>query len=214
MATTAILAGPGEFLPVLFVLIAIASGIINFVKERKAAAEREVGNAGGRNVRANVDGELQSEIDAFLEEVSPDDFEEVKPARRSNTGQQRRRKTNSDEEAERRRRVRARREHERQQAAEDSQRQSVSQRHLETSELSEVSSRHAVADRHVDSTVEDRHLKDNIDGPSQANASLAALTDGNNSVAELLRTPSGIRNAILLGEILGPPLANRPGRKR
>jgi hypothetical protein len=219
MATTAILAGPGDFLPVLFVLIAIASGIINFVKERKAAAEREVGNAGGGNVRANVDGELQSEIDAFLEEVSPDDFEEVKPARQSTArqstaGQQRRRKSNSDEEAERRRRVRARREHERQQAAEDSQRQSVRQRHLETSELSEVSGRHAVANRQVDSTVEDRHLEDNIDGPSQASASLAAMTDDSNPVAELLRTPSGIRNAILLSEILGPPLANRPGRKR
>jgi hypothetical protein len=213
MATTAILAGPGEFLPVLFVLIAIASGIISFVKERKVAVEREVGNAGGGDVRANVDGELQSEIDAFLQEVSPDEFEEAKPARQSNT-QQRRRKSSSDEEAERRRRVRARREHERQQAEEDRQRQSVRKRHLEASELSDVSSRHEVANRHVDSTIEDRHLEDHIDGPSLAAAPLAATTVGNSSVAELLQRPDGIRDAILLNEILGPPLANRPGRKR
>jgi ABC-type Na+ efflux pump permease subunit len=218
MATTAILAGPGEFLPVLFVLIAIASGVINFVKERKAAAEREVGNGGDGNVQANADGEMQSEIDAFLQEVSPDDFEEAKPARQGNAQQQQRRRrkssSSSDEEAERRRRVRARREHERQQAEEDSQRQSVRKRHLETSDLSEVSSRHKVANRHVGSTVEDRHLEDHIDGPSQAAAPLAATTVGNSSVAALLQSPDGIRDAILLNEILGPPLANRPGLKR
>lgn len=215
MATTAILAAPGEFLPILFVLIAIATGIINFVKERRAAAERDAGNFANRGGHGNVDGELQSEIDAFLQEVSPEQYEEARPARQDNAQQQRRRqkKANSDEEAERRRRVRARREHERKQEAEDRKRQSVRKRHLETSDLNEVSDRHNVANRHVESTVKDRHLEDHIDGPSDSTLS-SAVSTGGNSVAELLRTPGGIRNAILLNEILGPPLANRPDRKR
>jgi hypothetical protein len=216
MATTAILAGPGDFLPVLFVLIAIASGIINFVKERRAAAEREVGNAGRGNAgRGNPNNELQSEIDAFLQEVSPDDFvEESPPPRPTRTQQQRRRRrASSDEEAERRRRVRARREHEKQQAAEDRKRQTVKQRHLETSDLGDVSDRHEVANRHVDSSVENRRFEDHIDGPSQATAPRATGPAGNSSVADLLQQPGGIRDAIMLNEILGPPVARRPKRR-
>ncbi|MFT5092438.1 MAG: hypothetical protein ACI93T_001258 [Porticoccaceae bacterium] len=209
MATTAILAGPGEFLPILFVLIAIASGIINFVKERRAAADRDMVNAGG----GNADRELLTEIDAFLEEVSPSDFEETKPPRQRNPQQQRRRRrNNSDEEAERRRQVRARREHEKQQAETDRNRKSIGNRHLETSNLSDVRSRHEVANRHVNSSVEDRHLEDHIDGSSDAQP--VATASNGNSIAEQLRSPGGIRDAILLSEILGPPLANRPRRKR
>lgn len=212
MATTAILAaGAGDVLPVLFVLIAIASGIINFVKERKAAAEREAGNAG----RGNPNRELQSEIDAFLQEVSPDDSEPARPARQSHTQRQRRQRANSDEEAERRRRARARRERTRKQAAvEKRKRESVRDRNLDTSGLSEVSSRHEVANRHVDSKVEDRHLEDRIDGPSQAMPNQAVGAQTSSLVTDLLQRPGGIRDAILLNEILGPPLANRPDRKR
>ncbi len=211
MATTVILAGPGDFLPVLFVLIAIASGIINFVKGRHATAEREVGNAG----RGNANNELQSEIDAFLQEVSPNDLEES-PLPRQNRPQEqrRRRRASSDEKAERRRRVRARREHEKRQAAEDQKRQTVKQRHLETSDLGDVSNRHEVANRHVDNAVENRHFEDHIDGPSQATAPRATGAAGNSSVANLLQEPSGIRDAIMLIEILGPPVARRPERRR
>ena len=214
MATTAILAGPGEFLPVLFVLIAIASGIINFVKERRAAAGRVDFESDDFAAKGNANPELQSEIDAFLQEVSPGEFEEARPTRQGNPQQQqrRRRRNSSDEEAERRRQVRARREHEKRQSETDRNRKSVRKRHLETSDLSEVRSRHEVANRHVDSSVEDRHLKDRIDGSSDAQP--VATASNGNSVAELLRSPGGIRSAVLLNEILGPPLANRPRRKQ
>ena len=212
MATTAILAAPGDFLPILFVLIAIASGIINFVKERRAAANKVNFDSPDFAARGKVNPELQSEIEAFLQEVSPNDFEEVAPVRQGNAAQQRRRrKKNSDEEAERRRQVRARREHEKRQAMEDRKRESVRKRHLETSELSEVSSRHEVANRHVDSSVHNRHLEPQIHAAAASFTELNA-TNGN-SVAQLLRNPVGIRHAILLNEILGPPIANRPGRK-
>lgn len=213
MATTAILAAPGDFLPVLFVLIAIASGIINFVKERRAAAERGGAKADVWEDDGNANQELQSEIDAFLQEVSPSEFEEARPAQRGNAQEQRRRRRkSSDEEAERRRRVRARREHEKRQAKRDNKRQPVRKRHLDTSDLSEVSSRHEVANRHVDSSVEDRHLEANLDD-SPVDQPVVTANAGR-SVTELLRRPGGFRDAILLNEILGPPLANRPRSKR
>lgn len=213
MATTAILAAAGDFLPILFVLIAIASGIINFVKERRAAAGKVDFESDDFAGRGDANSELQSEIDAFLKEVSPSDFEEATPARQSSAGKQRRRrKNNSNEEAERRRQVRARREHEKRQAETDRNRTSVSKRHLETSDLSEVRSRHEVANRHVDSSVEDRHLEPHIDSSTEA-LSVSIASNGN-SVTQLLRSPGGIRNAVLLNEILGPPLANRARRKR
>ena len=115
MATTVILAAPGDFLPVLFVLIAIASGIINFVKERRATAEQGVGNAG----RGNANNELQSEIDAFLqevspgelEEVSPGELEEVPPSKQKRAREQRRHKRASSDEKSERRLLRRKREH-------------------------------------------------------------------------------------------------------
>lgn len=214
MATTAILAAPGDFLPILFVLIAIASGIINFVKERRAAAERDGVKAGMWEDDGKGNQELQSEIDAFLQEVSPTDFEEVKPPRQGGAQQQRRRRrNNSDEEAERRRQVRARREHEKRQAKTDRNRTSVEERHLDTSDLSDVRSRHEVANRHVDSQVEDRHLEPQIDGSSADQPAASDETAGS-SVTRLLRSPGGFRNAILLNEILGPPLAHRPRSTR
>ena len=75
-------------------------------------------------------------------------------------------------------------------------------------------SRHAVANRHVDSKVEDRHLEDHIDGPSQAMPDETLKVSTSTPVAALLQRPGGIRDAILLNEILGPPLARRPDRKR
>ncbi len=211
MATTAILAGPGDFLPVLFVLIAIASGIINFVKERRVAAEREIGNAG----RGNANDELTSEIDAFLQEVSPSEFEESPPPRQNRgQGQRRRKRASTDEDAERRRQIRARREHEKRQAEQDRTRQTLKQRHLAKSELGDVSSRHEVANRHVDNSVENRHFEDHIDGPSQSTDLRATGLAGNSSVADLLRQPGGIRDAIMLNEILGPPVSKRPRRRQ
>ena len=107
MATTVILAAPGDFLPVLFVLIAIASGIINFVKERRATAEQGVGNAG----RGNANNELQSEIDAFLQEVSPGELEEVPSSKQKRAREQRRHKRASSDEKSERRLLRRKREH-------------------------------------------------------------------------------------------------------
>ena len=214
MATTAILAGPGDFLPVIFVLIAIASGIINFVKERKAAAGRAEGNPRDWQARGDEDRQLQSEIDAFLQEVSPDNSGQTRSPRQGSSQQRQRRKAASEEEAERRRRVRARREQERHQLEAEQRRQSLRTRHLETTEVSS---------RHVESSVEDRHLSANFDNAparSRRKSSLddpigkPAVSTQASSVVALLRQPEGIRNAVLLSEIIGPPLANRPRRKQ
>ena len=216
LAATVILAGPGEFLPVIFVVYVIARGIVNYIKEQKQSEQDIMARRGD----SYVDPELQSEVDAFLEEVSPTDSTDSTDSRRSRQSdppQRRRRKAASDEEAERRRRVRARREHEKRQQEEEQSRQSLRKRHLETSDLGEVS------DRHVESSVEDRHLERQIDGlpanklgeaailkkPSVAIVALDAT-----SVAAMLQQEGGIRNAILLSEIVGPPLSSRPRRNR
>lgn len=201
MAMTAILAGPGDFLPVIFVLIAIASGIVNFIKERKAAAEREGMKAGGWQ-GGNADRELRSEIDVFLQEVSPDDAAESRPSR----SQQRRRQAISDEEAERRRELRARRERERRQRKAKQQRQSTSKRKTGAGDLDGVSS------RHVESSVENRHLQPHIAGSADSDllSQRGSQDQEASRISALLHQPDGIRNAILLSEILGPPLAQRP----
>ena len=213
LAATVILAGPGEFLPVIFVVYVIARGIVNYIKEQKQSEQDIMARRGD----SDVDPELQSEVAAFLEEVSPTDSDDSRRSRQSDPPQRRRRKAASDEEAERRRRVRARREHEKRQQEEEQSRQSLRKRHLETSDLGEVS------DRHVESSVEDRHLERQIDGlpanklgeaailkkPSVAIVALDAT-----SVAAMLQQEGGIRNAILLSEIVGPPLSSRPRRNR
>jgi hypothetical protein len=213
LAATVILAGPGEFLPVIFVVYVIARGIVNYIKEQKQSEQDIMARRGD----SDVDPELQSEVDAFLEEVSPTDSDDSRRSRQSDPPQRRRRKAASDEEAERRRRVRVRREHEKRQQEEEQSRQSLRKRHLETSDLGEVS------DRHVESSVEDRHLERQIDGlpanklgeaailkkPSVAIVALDAT-----SVAAMLQQEGGIRNAILLSEIVGPPLSSRPRRNR
>lgn len=212
-----ILAGPGDFLPVIFVLIAIASGIINFIKERKAAVGKVDLDPGDWEAQGNPDSELQSEIDAFLQEVSPGNSEPSRPQRQGNPQQRRRKKVESDEEAERKRQVRARREHERRQLEEDQKRKSLRTRHLDTSELGEVSH------RHVENAVEDRHLRpidDNLPARQPRRSSFEApavktdLQFQASSVVAILREPGGIRNAVLLSEIIGPPLASRTRRKR
>jgi hypothetical protein len=214
IAATVILAGPGEFLPVIFVLYIIARGIINFIKEQKQSEQVIMARRGD----SDVDPEPQSEIDAFLEEVSPGDSDVSRRSRQSDPQQRRRKRTGaSEEEAERRRRVRARREHEKRQREEEQSRQTLRKRHLETSELGEVS------DRHVESSVEDRHLQAHIDGlpvnklrehsiVEVPTADIAALDA--TSVAVMLQTSGGVRNAILLSEIVGPPLGSRPRRNR
>lgn len=206
---TAILAGPGDFLPVIFVLIAIASGIINFIKERKAAAEREGVNAGGWK-GGNANPELQSEIDAFLEEVSPDRSDSPRRPRRSESHQRRRKKVVSDEEAERRRKLRARRERDRRQKDSGRRRQTVGSRKPDTQKLDGVSS------RHVESSVENRHLQPHILDSSTSDflSENQARPIEASRIVSMLQQPDGIRNAILLGEILGPPVAQRPDRKQ
>lgn len=204
MAMTAILAGPGDFLPVIFVLIAIASGIVNFIKERKAAAAREDIKAGGWK-GGDADRELRSEIDVFLQEVSPDDSSTSRPPRQSASQQQRRKKAIPDEEAERRRQLRARRE--RRQKKDNQQRSSASRRKTGTRDREEVSS------RHIESSVENRHLHPHI--VSASDSDLLSQRDSPereaSRIATLLHQPAGIRNAILLSEILGPPVSQRPG---
>ncbi|MDA1162502.1 MAG: hypothetical protein O3B13_05345 [Planctomycetota bacterium] len=209
MTTTALLAAPGagDFLPIIFVVIAIISGLVNFIKERRAGEQVNAGMRGD----ANIDQGLQSEIDSFLQELSPGDSNASRSPRQSGTQPQRRRKrASSPEEVERKRRVRARREHDRLEDEVAKNRMSLSKRHLETNDLSEVSHRHvrsAVGGRHLEPQIHDLMEQSPKPTPTPNISPETSFVTG--SVHALLRQPGSIRNAVLLTEILGPPIARR-----
>lgn len=226
MANISLLAaGPGDILPVIFVLIAIASGIVNFVKERRAAEQVRPRREGGDD---GDDPELRSEIDAFLKEVSggggssqPDTT-----AAQQQRAQERRRR--SREEEERRKRIRARRERERrareEAVAAATERESVADRHLDTSDIGGVSQRHVeslVENRHLDSHIDDEvlgneresmtdHIGDTTDAFATGSPSRGEQTATQAALVDMLRRPEGMQTAILLNEILSPPISRRP----
>ena len=210
MAPIGLFADVGDVLPVIFVLIAIASGIVNFFKERRAADQLKPRM---RNDADAVDSELQSEIDAFLEEVSTGKADSPRPARPAQV-EQRRRQARSSQEEERRRRIRARRERERREREAAKARESLESRHLEASDIGKVSQ------RHVPSAVEDRHLESVIaiestqESAAESAVSEPAARAAAAQIPALLQQPGGIRNAIVLNEILSPPVSRRPRTRR
>ena len=186
MATYLLAAGVGEVLPVLFVLVAIATGIINYFREKSAAEQaKQQRNRNRRQTQTRRDEEMDSEIDMFLEEVSGSDErprrkrpQRKRPHRKRTRPPGQRRIEEVVEEVEK-------------------QRQSVADRHVESS----------VSQRHVESSVENRHLKTNVGAESvtQRRARTAAALP----LAQMLQSADGVRTAIILNEILSPP----PGRR-
>ena len=190
-------AGIGDVLPVLFVLIAIASGIINFFREKgaaKQAKQPEHGRPpGGR------DDAVDSEIEMFLEEVTGPDGRERRPQRKRPRRSQR----------DRPKRKRAQREPEPQEPV---RRESVADRHMELAEQSSVGKRHVeshVGERHMQSGVEERHLVRGV-GTAAAGARSRSTRAGKTSpIMAMFQTAGGVRTAIVLNEILSPPLGRR-----
>lgn len=191
-------AGPGDVITVAIFLIAAISGLMNFIKDRRAATNRQFEDRPKQNrPRTREEEELQSEIEAFLTEVSssgnagrsrPEQQTQPRPQ-----GQKQRRKKKAPEAAK--------------PESADAQK-SVSQRHLPAGNLGGVGQRHmgsSVQDRHIDSSVAGQHLQPgsafNASGPQPAKATAG--------FAAMLSQAGGVRNAIILSEVLGPPVAKR-----
>ena len=191
-------AGVGDVLPVLFVLIAIASGIINFFREKGGAAQQAQQQqrrrpAGGR------DDEIDSEIEMFLEEVTGPDDRERRPQRKRPRRSQR----------DRPKRKRPQREPGPEQPA---RRESIANRHMEVAELSSVSQRHVesnVGQRHMRTSVEERHLIPGVESAAAEAKSRSTSTGRKSPIIGMFQTAGGVQTAIVLNEILSPP----PGRR-
>lgn len=193
MANYMLAAGVGDVLPFLFVIVAIATGIINHFRE-KSAAEQAKQNRNRRQSQSHRDEEMDSEIDMFLEEVSGGD---ERPRRKR---PQRKRPRPSGQRRPQRKRPSRDRE-------ESQERQSVADRHVESS----VSQRHvqsSVSDRHVESSVGSRHLESNVAAAGVADR--RSKTAANSPIAKMFNSADGVRTAIILNEILSPP----PGRRK
>ncbi len=196
--TPLLAAGAGEIVPVIVVLITIASAIVNFIKEKAQAAQRE---QQVNNRDAKRDPQLQSEIEQFLEQVSAgtsrgrnrsepvevtdaDVFEQ--PSRKRERPPQQRQKEPQKPKT------------------------SVAERHLESKGGGKISDRHVqsqVREHHLQSQVAQSHLTTHVGGGTvEVSASSIAASS---SFAELLSNPDTVRNAMILNEILSPPLARR-----
>lgn len=198
-----------DVLWVLFVLVAMVSGIINKFKENKAAEEVRQRRA----QRGGVQGreQVQDEISVFLEELGSDT-----PARKPRPEQRTRR-----ERAQQQRRPKRRQNVAEREASDRSARQrsrpSGSKKRLEH----EVGT---MKDRHMQSAVQERHLQSHV-GDHQPGTLAESLIEAPESradaiavaglppVAQLLARRDGLANAIMLNEILSPPVSRRANRR-
>lgn len=192
-------AGIGDVVPILFIAIALITGFLNFLKEKKNAAEVQDMRRRKRERNPDQDDELAQ----FLDEVATS---ETKPKPRRPQG--RKRPTQRARSQERQRRRQQTTETEQQPQRRSGNSTSVASRHLETEELSQVRDRHvqsSVESRHLESNVASQHLFESDETPSEASKAKSSR----HPIAQLLARPGGIRDAILLNELLQPPVSRR-----
>ncbi len=210
----------GGIATLIFVAIAIISGIYNFITERIAAAklkEQQAANGGGRR-----DDKLRTEVDSFLDEISSSQpskstsqsrrkpaevtfeelMEDAAPQRPTRTQPQSNKKATS-----------------RAQPAQPQKSKPVSQRHLQSSDIGQMRQRHVeshVAESHLQSHVGQSHLTTSFDSTGTAGTAEEATSvsrdfqsAGAAAVALLLSSPQSVRDAIVMNEILSPPVSRR-----
>ena len=191
-------AGIGDVVPILFIAIALITGFLNFLKEKKNAAEAQ----DMRRRKGARGNQRDDELAQFLDEVATSD---TKPQPRKR--QQRKRPTQRDRSQQRQKRREQNMQSEERPRRSPAKSSSVASRHLETEELSQVSDRHvtsSVESRHLESKVAEQHLYETDGG-----ATAATEESKIHPIAVLLARPGGIRDAIMLNEVLQPPLSRR-----
>lgn len=192
----ALMAGIGDIVPALFIIVALITGFLNFLKEKKNAAEAE---AMRRRKRERNDPQAD-ELSQFLSEVGA--TETAKPPQR------RRKRSSQRDRAEARRRQREENSQSKQPSRKSpASSSSVATRHLETEELSRVQGRHVqsnVENRHLESQIANQHLYE-----TDSNSEDSPQSASRHPIAKLFADLAGVRNAILLNEILQPPVSRR-----
>ncbi|MBI1311479.1 hypothetical protein GC176_09240 [bacterium] len=199
----------GEVLWVLFVIVAMISGIINKMKEGKAAEARQQRRAQGGPPRARE--QLQDEISQFLEELNTGN---PVPSPRPQQQRPTRERARSSQQPQRGRKRRQSGQESATANASDQGRTPSTRRNGLEHEIS------TMKQRHVQSEVHERHLQSNVgehqpgrlaESMAEAGASQAAVIAavGLPPVAQLLTRRDGLANAIVLNEILSPPVSRR-----
>lgn len=197
-----------DVLWVLFVFVAMISGLINKFKENRAADEMRRRRAQRRDRPAGSD--LQDEITEFLEELGTGT---PKPQR--------------DARSEKVRDRRARQRHARRQREfKNESGEPSGRKQRRESDISRVRDRHvqsSVHDRHVQSEVHNRHLKSDISAQNRTataagqdsvsgTTATGLAASGLPAAAQMLRRREGLASAIILNEILSPPVSRRSRR--
>ena len=216
MSQNLILAADGVVAMVV-VGIAIVSGIYNFITERIAAAklkENQAANGGGRR-----NDKLRSEVDSFLDEISSPQSKKPSPQSQrqaveltfedmmdDSVPQPATRPKSQSNKAPSRKAA----------STKPQQNKPVSQRHLQNSDIGQVRQRHVeshVAETHLQSHVGQGHLATSLGMSGSTDAATSVSIDlqsaGSIAVALLLSNPQSIRDAIVMNEILSPPLSRR-----
>lgn len=191
-------AGAGDFVPVIVIAITIISAIVNFIKERAQAARLAQENNVQRD--AKRDPKLQSEIEQFLEQVSagtPRDRNRAEVV-----------EVTDDDLVEEPVKPRQRRQKQPKPQKEPAKPASVSDRHLETRGLGNVRQRHVqsqVKEHHLDSQVAHTHLTTSVSAPLIEELPKPGVF----LFHDLLGNSDDVRKAIIMSEILSPPVALR-----
>ncbi len=194
----AVMAGIGDVAPALFIIIALITGFLNFLKEKKNTAEAEDLR---RRKRERKQDQPNDELSVFLNEVGASET-------KAPPSQRRRKRPSQRDRAQQRRQQREEAEEEQQTRSRPGT-SGVADRHLETSEMGTVSSRHvqsSVESRHLESHVADQHL---YEVEEDAGAAAAERGAKPHPLIGLLARPEGVRNAIVLNEIFQPPVSMR-----
>lgn len=193
MAPLPLLLAADEFRLIIFIGFLVVSGIVKFLKSRSEDAAK-------RRLQEQFETD-NSEVTDFINEVtaatrnqnqpmelSADDVIESRPRR------PKRQAPTTSEPAEPPRRA-------------------VSERHLKNSQVGQVANRHVasqVRDQHLHSQVENAHLHPEADLGVGGLSTLSRSSDeAVHPIAAMLNSSDGIRNAILLNEVLAPPLSRR-----
>ena len=170
-----ILAGNDGVVAIITIVIMVASGVLNFLKEKRAEAKRrqemEQGNLGPEGDR------LQSEIDQFLSEV--ENAARGKPSRQQQESVELTDADVIDARPAKRQRAESSR------GQTEAQRRAVAQRHLQQSNVGQVSERHVqsqVREHHLRSDVEKKHLN-----PERDLGLSGAATDAKSSSGKIGR---------------------------
>jgi hypothetical protein len=196
-------AGMGDVVPILFIAIALITGLLNFLKEKKNTAEAQDLRR-RKGVRGN---QRDDELAQFLDEVATSD---TKPQPRKR--QQRKRPTQRDRSQKRQKRREQNMQSEERPRRSPTKSSSVASQHLETEELSQIRDRHvasSVESRHLESDVSEQHLYEQHLYETDEAGAAAPPKSQQHPIVVLLTRPGGIRDAIMLNEVLQPPLSRR-----